>query len=149
MVFIPRIKALRLLRTFAGTILPLVAVASIACSGDSVGPGDSGPVGTWELRTMDGKSLPVTTFTLGSTFRTELVRLTLVLYTNGNVTASATWRETDNGRVTTETEAGTGNWSQANASIAVSLDGDTATGAIAGGVMTLSFDAVVMVFRRQ
>jgi hypothetical protein len=123
------------------------------CSDSSSGPGTPDPVGAWTLATVDGKSMPFTYSSgqiSGKSYKNEFLAVRLTLYSDGKYLILTSERETIGGVVTTSSYEETGRWSIAKTSVVVTADedGSSATGTIAGDVLTLDTGFGTMVFRR-
>jgi len=130
--------------------LALGAISLLACGGDSTGVGASSAVGTWNLFTIDGSPLPYTLVVIQPSYRLEILSDQFVAAGNGTYTENTTYRETDNGTVTTTTEPDNGTWSQTNNSLTVTAaNGAVNTATISGNTVTLSANGFVSIYHRQ
>lgn len=129
-------------------LIALSAVSLLAC-GDSSGPAASSAVGTWNLVTINGSPLPFTAVNQGL-YKLEILSDVLIASADGTFTGTSTFRETDNGAVTTTVQPNSGTWTQTNNSVTINLsDGTTNTVTISGDVITLSEIGFVSVYHRQ
>jgi hypothetical protein len=131
-------------------VLALSAASLLAC-GDSSGPEVSSAVGTWNLVTVNGSQLPYTLVLFQPSYRLEILSSQYIAAENGTYVASATWRETENGTVTTTSEPDNGTWSQTGSTVTVTsaVDGGVSTATISGNTITLSEQGFVSVYHRQ
>ena len=129
-------------------LIALSAVSLLAC-GDSSGPAFSSAVGTWNLVTINGSTLPFTAVNQGL-YKLEILSDVLIASADGTFTGTSTFRETDNGAVTTTVQPNSGTWTQTNNSVTINLsDGTTNTVTISGDIITLSEIGFVSVYHRQ
>ena len=129
-------------------IIALSAVSLLAC-GDSSGPAFSSAVGTWNLVTINGSPLPFTAVNQGL-YKLEILSDVLIASADGTFTGTSTFRETNNGAVTTTVQPNSGTWTQTNNSVTINLsDGTSKTVTVSSDVITLSDIGFVSVYHRQ
>jgi hypothetical protein len=137
------------MKKFLWAVLALVLVFSSACrSGGGTGPEDNTP-GTYNLQTVDGKTLP---FTLEeeSGFKAEVVSISYRLERGGVFSSKEVFRYTEEGKVRTEEELNDGNWVLQSGSINFTTKGgDQFTGQLKDGVITIKIEGYTLVFRKQ
>ena len=106
-----------------------------ACD-SSTGP-EEAHVGTYRLQTVGGEPLPaVVDERWGS--KIEILAMTTQLKSGGRFESSGTFRHTDGGVVTTETETATGTYTIRDTLLTFVHDGYTFTGTLVGETMTLT-----------
>ena len=127
------------------TLFALVTLA--ACGGDtSTGPPDASAAGTWTLKSYNGKAVPYTV-TVGED-KVELLSGSLVLTPPNSYKFSLTYRYTEAGTVTTETQMSAGTYTTSGSTVTFqpSSAGDPASiGTISGNTLTIGGDAFVFV----
>jgi hypothetical protein len=139
------------MRRFA---LAFAAVAVLGCGGDSSGPGSSTAVGTWNLVTINGASLPYTVFDdpTPPAYKIEVISDQFVVHAGGTFDQLTTVRETIDGTATLVPVPDTGVWTQTGSSVTVTFDSDTSISAvlvISGNTATSSEPGFVAVYQRQ
>lgn len=131
-------------------VLALGAASLLACGGDSSGPGNTNPVGTWNLATVNGSALPYTAILIAPSYKLEILSDRIVVNSDGTWSETFSYRETDASVVTTTTESDAGTWSQANSTLTITAsDGTVSTATISGDRITLSESGFVSVYQRQ
>lgn len=129
-------------------VLAIAAVSLLGCGGDSSGPGASA-VGTWNLVTINGSPLPATIIQ-APTYRLEILSDRFVLSSNGTMSDTFTYRETENGTATTTTETDNGTWSQNNTALTITYsDGTSQTAAVSNDTFTISEQGFVFLYERE
>jgi nitrogen fixation protein FixH len=131
-------------------IFAAFAIAIAGCGGDSTGPIASA-VGTWNLQSIDGHTLPFTLISQASPpYQLDVVSDVFVAHSNGTYDETATIRENDNGTITTTTVPDNGTWTQNNGAVTVTAsDGSVSSAAITGNIITLNADGDVYIYKRQ
>lgn len=131
-------------------MLALGAVTLLACGGDSTGPGGS-VAGTWELSTVNGAGLPFTLIQVATPpYRLEIMSDVIIANENGTWTGTTTFRENDNGTITTTSEPGNGTWSQGGANVTINYsDGTSSTATISGDRITFTESGLTAIYERQ
>jgi hypothetical protein len=132
-------------------ILAIGAVSLLACGdSDPSGPGSASAEGTWDLITINGSPLPFTVIELAGSYRFEVISDRFVAHSSGTWTETFTYRETEEGVVTTTTETDVGTWSQSGSNVTVTAsDGRVTTVTISGDRITLSEGGFVSVYARD
>ena len=140
-------------------LLALGAATLLGCA-DSSGPGDTDPVGTWNLVYVNDSRLPFTLDEVAGSYRLELLSDQLVIVSNGTFTGATRYRETEGTIVTTSTDLTNGTWTEAHSPIhfddpardVVTLtysDGSVWTGDIGGNAIIGGEPDLVFTYRRQ
>ncbi len=116
----------------------IAAGGTWACGGDSTSP--SSIAGTYNLQTIDGQSLPVVIFEVG-TDKVEVTAGFMLLNSDQTYSESVSFRITDGAIVTTDVEATTGSWTLSGSAITFTAlagnnAGDTFLGSISGNTLT-------------
>jgi len=93
-----------------------VAVALAACSGDSTGPDSDDLVGTYDLITIDGASLPVIVDQIGED-KAEITMGTVTLDEDGTFGDATELRITEGGVVSTEVQSTQGTWTVSGSTV--------------------------------
>ena len=135
-------------RLIAVLIVAGIAVGGTwACGGDSTSP--SSVAGTYNLQTIDGQSLPFVIFQDGAD-KNEVMSGFERLNSDGTFSQSMTFRLTEGGQVSTETETADGSWRQSESAITLTYGGSvgTLTGSLSGNTLTLVEQGLVLVFRK-
>ena len=133
----------------ARTVAVLGLSLAAACGGDDgpAAPADQ-VAGTYTLRTVAGRQLPVTLVEEAGD-KLELVSGALTLNTDGKFAGTMTFRITEDGRVTTETDGGGGTYTVSGGSVVLTAeDGERTTATRAGNSITFTDDGIPMVFTR-
>ena len=125
--------------------LAVVCLAFAAC-GDSTGP--ESVAGRYALVSVNGTPLPfVLVQVLENKF--EITAGHIQLNSDGTCSAAVTFRTTEDGVVTTDTEADTCTWTQNNTAIVFTFpDGSTDAGSLIDGTISVTTDGVVLVYRK-
>jgi hypothetical protein len=137
------------LRKFFFLALPF----ALACGNDPISANAS-IAGTWNLKTVNGSSLPFTILQLGTT-KTELISdvytLTASDSTKGSFTTTSVVRLTQNGQVTTQTSSDAGTYTLNGTSVTLVSHGGgpTVTGSWNGNTITATTQGSSFVFGRQ
>lgn len=135
----------RTLAVLAVTTLALTACAGGA--GDSVGPGSL--AGTYSLQTVNGKSPPVVIIE-DAGYRLEVLSGTYTLNVDDSYSATASFRETEDGVVTPSSESETGHYSVHGSSVTFTdSDGFEIDATISGSTLTLVADGLTARYSRQ
>lgn len=136
-----------LARFMAATVIAVAA----ACGG---GDGNGGitevasVAGTYSLKTVNGAPLPFV-FLDESGYKLEITASGYTLSSAGTFSVTATFRETENGVVTTATETSTGTYSVNGSTVTfIDTDGETLAGTISGNTLQFSEDGVTAVYMR-
>ena len=112
----------------------------VACGHDSVGPSPTPATvsGTYNLTTVDGRTLPFTALDLGA-YQAKLVSGTLTLRSDGTYGLQFGIRIEDSGNVRTAADSDGGLWNVNEKAITLaSTHGDsTRSGTVSGNVITL------------
>ena len=123
-------------------LLPLAA-----CEDDATGPVDDA-LGTYTLQTIAGNALPATVFEIGPD-RLEVTAGQVALNANNAFTTSLTFRETEGGVVTTNTETASGTFVRNGTVILLrGTDGSEVLGTIGENTLTLTAFGQAFVFRK-
>ena len=122
-----------------GMLALLIVPMMIACSDDDDATGITGDIaGTYTLRTINGQNLPFTLITQTG-YTLEVISDQYALNGDGTFSSAVTFRETENGAVTTSTDSYTGTWQRSGSNITLSsTDYGLETAAFSGG-NTLTF----------
>jgi hypothetical protein len=135
--------------------MAMAALVSVifACGGETSAPGDSGPVGSWQLESVAGKPLPFVYsagVAAGVAYKSEYLSVTLTMYSDGKYLIAGRERETHGATSTLSNFQETGRWSIATKSLALTSDedGSTTTGTINGNTMTITTSLGPMLFKR-
>jgi hypothetical protein len=130
-------------------LLAIGAVSLFAC-GDSSGPGNASAEGTWDLIRINGSPLPFTVIEIAGSYRYEVISDRFVVHSNGTWNETFTYRETENGTVSTTTESDAGTWAQSGSTVSVTYsDGTVTTGTISGDRITISAEGFVFIYARD
>ena len=128
------------------SLLLLVPLLS-GCS-DSTGPGGSSATGTYNLRTVNGNNLPVVVLQVGSD-RVEVTQGSITLNADNTFTDRTTFRVTESGTSTTDTEVIAGTYTRNNNAIQFSTDeGDTYSASLSGNTLTQTIEGFVLVYQK-
>ena len=131
-------------------MMALGTISLLACGGDSTGPEVASAVGTWNLVTVNGSPLPFIIVQVQPSYKLELLSDRFVVNADGTYSETFSYRETDNGTVTTTTDGDTGTWTQSNAALTITAsDGTVSQAAISGDTITASESGFVSVYHRQ
>lgn len=135
----------------------LIAVGLLAALMGGCGGGDSitgttSITGKYVLQTVAGQPLPVVVWDEPG-YKLELTYADMVLAEGGTFTNNATWRETEQGTVTTGSEISTGTYTVSGSTISfISPGGDRFQGTLSGSTLTITFedegDRIVAVYRK-
>ena len=116
--------------------------------GDATGPGGTSIFGTYTLETINGSSLPFVVFQVGND-KVEITAGSVQLNSDNTYSVSVTFRLTEAGTVTTETDTGAGTFTATGSTIQFSDAGDGSgpfTGSISGNTLTIIDDGDTFVF---
>ena len=91
-------------------------ILSAAACGDSPTEASGSVVGTWHLQTVDGSPPPFTLLELTG-YRLEVMGGVLIMNSNDTYANTYTYRETENGTVTTVQETDIGTYIQSGSTI--------------------------------
>lgn len=133
-------------------IIPLLALAILpivaACS-DSTGPRVSA-AGTWNLKTVNGANLPFTFFSDGTTTM-EVTSDVITVSEGGAFTELTTFRTTENGSATTDTQAEAGHYTLSGNNVTFTYNDGSffGTGTISGNTLTISETGLSLVYEKQ
>ena len=135
-----------MLRRSLLSLLPCLVV--LACS-DATGADDE-VIGTWQLQTVDGLSLPFT-LTQSDVDRLELTGESMTLLASGRFTMVTTFRVTDGNNIFPESipDAGTYAVTDSTVTFRFDSDGSTATATVNGNAMTLHDIGLTFLYRRE
>ncbi|HUF65340.1 MAG TPA: lipocalin family protein [Gemmatimonadaceae bacterium] len=100
-------------------LIALAAFATLlsaAACGDGPTEASGSVVGTWHLQTVNGSPPPFTLLEFDG-YRLEVLGGVLVMNSNSTYANSYTYRETENGTVTTTQETDIGTWIQSGSTI--------------------------------
>lgn len=130
------------------TAAALIAVAS-ACGGDSDGITEVASVsGTYSLQSVNGAPLPFVFFDDGE-YKLEVTGASYTLTSTGTFSNTATYRETENGVISTSTETVMGSYSVSAGTVTfIDTDGETVTGSLSGNTLQFSEDGLTAVFAK-
>ena len=131
-------------------LLAFASIALIACGGsDSTGPVASAE-GTWDLQTLNGKTLPATYFTDPATGdKSEILNDQFIFTADGNFTEAFTVRDTQGTTVTTTPGTDSGTWSQSGSQLNVITSGGPFTATVNNNTITISAAVGALVYARQ
>lgn len=139
------------MRALVKLALTGLVVAMAACGGD--GAGTTGPTptsiaGTYQLQTFDGEALPATIVDVPD-LKVEILSGNFILASNFTFTTSATFRITESGQVSTETETSPGTYAVTGSTVTFTYTaGGTDTGTISGNTLTLTGEGFTAVFKK-
>ncbi len=140
----------RLLAVGAMTSAALLSGCDIDIS-DIFGDGVSG---TYNLKTVNGKSLPAVIVEVTGAYKLEITAGSVTLNEDNTFSASITFRETEGTTVTTQTETDSGTYSVSGSTITFTSPGTGSafTGTLSGGTLTVTTreddTTVVLVFEK-
>ena len=129
----------------------VIAVALAACSGDSTGPDTDDLVGTYDLLTIDGASLPVIVDQIGED-KAEITMGTVTLDEDGTFGDATELRITEGGVVTTEVQSTQGTWTVSGSTVTfVPNDGSGNYSMTWNGQLRLTqiFQGFTLVYERE
>jgi hypothetical protein len=132
-----------------GIAFTLAACGTDRAAGPPPAPTPSQVAGRYELATVDGAALPLTTFESGA-YRVLLVDGALTLSPDGTYSLAVGYRIDDSGNIRTGTAGDTGRWTLTGAAIdlASTTDGTPRTATVSGAMITLQSGGRVLVLRR-
>ena len=128
-------------------LLPLIALATLAlfagCE-DSLGP-DSNEVGTYDLRTVNGNTLPAPFFSV------EVLSASVELNADGSFRTRNTIRGKDNlGAIVVQNDSDAGSYVRTGNTVTLtSTLGHVTVARYAGPTLTVDEQSVVMIYRRR
>jgi hypothetical protein len=140
------------MRALVKLALTGLVIAVAACGGGD-GAGTTGPTpvsvaGTYQLETFDGEAPPVAIVDVPD-LKVEILSGNFILATNLTFTTSATFRITESGQVSTETETSPGTYAVTGSTVTFTYTGGgTDTGTISGNTLTLTGEGFTAVFRK-
>ncbi|HET9777185.1 MAG TPA: lipocalin family protein [Gemmatimonadaceae bacterium] len=115
-------------------------------AGDSLGPGSL--AGTYNLQTVNGKAPPAVLVEDGS-YKLEVLSGTYTLNADNSYSATASFRETENGVVTPSSESETGSYSVHGSAVTFTdSDGFQLDATISGSTMTIVADGLTVRYSR-
>lgn len=129
----------------------VIAVALAACSGDSTGPDSDDLVGSYDLITIDGASLPVIVDQVGED-KAEITLGTVTLDEDGTFGDATELRLTQSGVVTTEVQSTQGTWTVSGSTVTfVPNDGSGNYSMTWNGQLRLTqiFQGFTLVYERE
>jgi len=126
----------------------LVGLVVLSCSDPSSPATDV--TGIWRLQTVNGKALPFI-LTEPGVDKLELMAEEITLTAPGRVTMSTTFRITDHGNVSSESDPDTGTYTANGSTVSFRFDSDGSTpiGIITGNTMSLDDIGLTFVYRRD
>lgn len=142
---------MRSMRRRVATLTAAFAVGALAaCGGDGpTTPTTTSVAGTWSLRTINGANLPYTIIQIGAD-KVELTADVLTVSSGGSFAEISSYRETENGVVTTFTESDAGTYTLNGTAVTFSFNsGGTGTGTISGNTLTVAAEGFSFVFQKQ
>lgn len=123
----------------------LLSVSIGACGGDGVTEPDT-VAGTYVLKTVDGKPVPVVVYEEPG-YKLEIISSNYVLTEGGTFTNNASWKETIDGAVSTGNESSSGTFTVNGSTLSfISPGGDAFQGTRVGNTLTLNFEGIVAVY---
>jgi len=125
--------------TMRTSIAAILIAGTIACSGESTGPGgiDNDLTGTYSLQTINGSPVPVVVFQLPG-FSLTVMSGTVTLNSGGSFTGVLTYRQVDGQQTATITETCTGTYTVNGNSVTFSEG--VSTGTDCGGTYNGTWD---------
>jgi hypothetical protein len=121
------------------------------------GGGDDGtspeatPAGTYQLKTVDGSSLPYVWFQFGDS-QSEITAGQLIVASSGSCSMSLTTRDTDQGQVTTDTSSANCTWTVSGSVLTFTNSDDPTeapfSGVWSGNRLTITDEGMTFVFER-
>jgi hypothetical protein len=128
------------------TFLMLLVVSVMGCGDGGTGPGSV--TGRYELRTVNGGSVPYVLFTIGND-RYEVTSGSVQVSEDKSFTVVMNTKTTESGATTTDSETTTGTWTLAGDQITFKDgEGTNTTGVITGDQLTFISDEISLVFRK-
>ena len=119
-----------------------------ACGSDSTGPKDTDWLGTYALETVEGQNLPAVLIQIGND-KLEITAGSIRLNEDQTFSASLTFRTTEGGNVTTDTESDTGTYTKNGNALRFTYgDGSQDTGSLNGKVLTVTSEGITLVLRK-
>ena len=128
-----------------------IAVALAACSGDSTGPDSDDLVGSYDLITIDGASLPVIVDQIGED-KAEITMGTVTLDEDGTFGDATELRITEGGVVSTEVQSTQGTWMVSGSTVTFVPNDGTGTYSMTwNGQLRLTqiFQGFTLVYERE
>lgn len=129
----------------------VIAVALAACSGDSTGPDSDDLVGSYDLITIDGASLPVIVDQIGED-KAEITMGTVTLDEDGTFGDATELRITEGGVVSTEVQSTQGTWTVSGSTVTFVPNDGTGTYSMTwNGQLRLTqiFQGFTLVYERE
>jgi len=135
------------MRRFLAVALTAATFASTACGGgDSIGP--NSVTGTYTLQSVNGAGLPAAILEDAS-YKLEVLSGSYTLSSNNTYSATASFKETDNGVVTPTTQFETGTYTLHGSSVTFTDSDDFQTdGTISGSDLTISAGGLTVRYSR-
>lgn len=135
-------RVLTKIATFA-----LLGLAAAACGGDGINEPAS-IAGTYNLQTIDGQAPPVVVYE-DAAAKVEIVSGNFVLSANGSFTTNVTFRVTENGQVSTQSESFPGTYTVNGSTVTFAYaDGDSDTATLDGNTLTFTDAGSTVVFQK-
>lgn len=132
-------------KLFSLVVLMLVFLG--ACDDSGTGP-DNSVHGTYTLDTVNGNKVPFAIVQIGND-KLEIMSGSVTINADGTFSGRTTLRTTEEGRTTTEEESFTGTYTNTNNSFTFrTSDGDTYSGSVTGGSLTLIVEGFTLVYRK-
>jgi hypothetical protein len=129
-------------------LVAALSLTLIGC-GDSNEPNNDDITGVYRLQTVNGQSLPFILEQTGQD-KVELLSDVYTFAATGSFTQLTTYRITENGQVSTETEPDEGTWARSGSNITVTFSsGGSATGSIDGDEITVSTNGATLVYEKD
>lgn len=123
-------------RNLIAGVFAMIAMA--ACGGNDGINEPETIAGKYVLKTVNNQPMPFVVFEEPG-YKLEVTYSDYVLSNNGTFTNNVTWRETDQGVVTTEQDASSGTYTANGSTLSfVSPDGDPFQGTLAGNKLTVT-----------
>jgi hypothetical protein len=131
-------------------LLLLSLSAALACSDSGTGPSESSVAGTWNLRSINGTSLPFVIVQTGPD-KLELTADVLTVTSSGTFTQMTTFRLTENGQTTSQSVPDAGSYvlNGTNVTFQFQSDGSVGSGTLSGETLTVSTTGFSYVYRKQ
>ena len=124
-----------------------MSVAVLSCD-DATGPDNL--LGTWNLQSVSGQSLPYV-LEQDANRKVELTGESVTLLASGRQTMVTSFRVTDGGVVTTESIPASGNYTVNGSTLLLTFDNDTDTytATVKDNTMTIEDIGLTFVYRRE
>jgi hypothetical protein len=141
---------MRQLALVLAAVVPLALLG--ACGGDdSTGPGETNPVGSYTLQTVNGNTMPWRFLVVGNDWA-EITGGTGNINNGGTYSLTFNYRTMESGQTSTFSETSAGTYVRNGNAITFTdgTDGSRATGTITGTQISVTDeDGIVYVFRRN